>query len=81
MKIIKAESDQFQDVREFYFAVIDGIGDAGDSVGWKKDIYPAPEFLKDSIENGGLYIAEEEGTIVGAMVLNHQTNDEHSKFD
>ena len=81
MKIIKAESDQFQDVREFYFAVIDGIGDAGDSVGWKKDIYPAPEFLKDSIENGELYIAEEEGTIVGAMVLNHQSNDEYSKFD
>jgi len=81
MKIIKAESDQFQDVRQFYFDVIDGIGDAGDSVGWKKDIYPAPEFLKDSIGNGELYIAEEEGTIVGAMALNHQSNDEYSKFD
>ena len=81
MKIIKAESDQFKEVREFYFDVIDGIGDTVDSVGWKKDIYPAPEFLKDSIENGELYIAEEEGTIVGAMVLNHQSNDEYNKFE
>ncbi len=81
MKIIKAELDQFQEIRKFYFAVIDGIGDARDSVGWKKDIYPAPEFLKESLENGELYIAVEEGRIVGAMVLNHETNDEYSKFE
>ncbi len=81
MKILKAKPDQFQRVREFYFAVIDGIGDDGDSVGWKKDIYPAPDFLKKSIENGELYIAEEEGGIAGAMVLNHESNDEYRKFD
>ncbi len=81
MKIIKAELDQFQEVRKFYFAVIVYKRQAGDSVGWKKDIYPAPEFLKDSIENGELYFAEEEGRIVGAMVLNHETNDEYSKFE
>ena len=81
MKILKAKTNQFQDVREFYFAVIDGIGDSGDSVGWKKDIYPAPGFLKGSIEDGDLYIAEEDGMIVGAMVLNHQSNEEYGKFD
>ena len=81
MNILKAKPNQFQEVREFYFAVIDGIGDADDTVGWKKDIYPAPEFLKDSIENGELYFAKEEGRIVGAMVLNHQSNDEYSKFE
>ena len=80
MKILKAESDQFQDVREFYFAVIDGIGDAGDSVGWKKDIYPAPEFLADSIRKGELYTVLEEDQIVGAMVFNHEYNEGYRNF-
>ena len=80
MIIVKAEPDQFREVREFYFDVIDGIGDADDSVGWKKDIYPAPEFLKESICSGELYIVEDDGMIIGAMVLNHLHNDEYRKI-
>ena len=80
MIIVKAEPDQFQAVREFYFDVIDGIGDSGDSVGWKKDIYPAPDFLKESICNSELFIVEEDGIIIGSMVLNHLYNDEYRKI-
>ncbi len=80
MMIRKAESIQFQAVRQFYFDVIDSVGDASDSVGWKKDIYPAPDFLNDSIQRGELFIAEEDGMIVGAMVLNHQFNDSYNAY-
>ena len=38
MIIREADLDEFQAVRAFYHAVIDGVGDAQDSVGWKKDI-------------------------------------------
>ena len=77
MRIQRANSKQFQPVRAFYHAVIDGVGDSTDSVGWKKDIYPSPDFLKNSIGNGELYIAAEGETIVGAFVLNHQYNSEY----
>lgn len=80
MRIVKADSGQFQSVRAFYHAVIDGVGESTDSVGWKKDIYPSPDFLKDSICNGELFLATEGETIVGAFVLNHQYNSEYRMF-
>jgi ribosomal protein S18 acetylase RimI-like enzyme len=81
MIIRKAEAKQFQAVRELYYDIIDAVGDSGDSVGWKRDIYPAPDFLFDSIRRGELFIAEEGDTIVGAMVLNHLSNEEYQSFD
>ncbi len=81
MIIREAEPKQFQEVRELYYDIIDAVGDSGDSVGWKRDIYPAPDFLLDSIRRGELFIAEEGDTIVGAMVLNHLSNEEYQSFD
>lgn len=81
MPIRKAEPNQFQAVRELYYDIIDAVGDSKDSVGWKKDIYPAPDFLRDSIRRGELFIAEEGRAIVGAMVLNHLSNEEYQSFD
>ena len=75
-----AEPHQLQEVKELYYAIIDAVGDATDSVGWKKDIYPAPEFLKASIESGELFIAMDGSRIVGAMVLNHEGNDSYGDF-
>jgi len=49
-------------------------------IGWEKDIYPAQEFLKESIKNGELYVCTEDDHIAGAMVLNHQCNDGYRKF-
>ena len=79
MIIKKAIPDQFQNVRAFYHAVIDGVENAHDSVGWKKDIYPSPELLDRSIHAGELFIAAEGEAIIGAMILNHQYNDEYRK--
>lgn len=80
MIIAKATINQLQDVREFYYAVIDDIGDSQDSVGWKKDIYPSLEFLRDSIQNGELFVGMEDEDIIGAMVLNHHFNEEYKKL-
>ena len=79
MEIRRAAVNQFSAVRAFYDAVIDGISSSGDSVGWKKDSYPTSDFLMDSIRKGELFIAEEKGTIIGAMVLNHKAGDEYKK--
>lgn len=79
MIIKKAIPDQFQAVRAFYHSVIDGVGNARDSVGWKKDIYPSPELLDRSIRAGELFVAVVGDAIIGAMILNHQYNDEYRK--
>ena len=75
MVVRKAKPNQLQAVKAFYYEVIDAVGDSSDSVKWKKDVYPSPAFLSDSIGCGELFIAEESGMIVGAMVLNQQSDD------
>ena len=64
---------------ELYYAVIDDIGDSKDSVGWQKDIYPSREFLRDATENEELFVGTEGGAVIGAMVMNHQFNEEYRK--
>ncbi len=80
MIIKKAGLNRYQDVRALYHAVIDGIGDSTSSARWKKDVYPSPDYLCDSIRNGELFIAEEGGAIIGAMVLNHSCSAEYKKY-
>lgn len=75
MEIRKATVEQYQSVRLFYHHVIDGLSEMPYGAGWIKDVYPAPEYLKESINNGELYIATEGGNIVSAMILNHAGND------
>ena len=52
VNIRTAEPEEFPEVRAFYWDVIVAVGDDSDSVGWKKDIYPSTDFLKDSIDRG-----------------------------
>ena len=82
MVIKQAKQEQFQDVRAFYHAVIDGLADMPYGAGWIKDVYPEPEYLKTTIRKGELFIAvdEEENTIVGAMVINHDCNESYHEY-
>ena len=80
MNIQKAEPEQYPAVRAFYHSLIDAITGQTNTVGWKKDIYPAPEFLLDSIRKGELYLAAEDEEILAAMVLNHDCNEGYREF-
>ena len=75
MKIIKADRNQYENVRSFYHSMIDAMAGSTAYVGWKKDIYPSSEFLSDSIRQGELYIVSEDENITAAMVFNHDHND------
>ena len=78
MEIVMASANQYETVRNFYYSLIDGMQKSLYDIGWKKDVYPTSEFLKESIENGELYICiENDNNIVAAMILNHQCNDEY----
>ena len=58
MNVKTASFNQLQAVKEFYYEVIDAVGGADDSVAWKKDIYPAPDFLLESICCGELFAGD-----------------------
>ena len=79
MQIVKAAEDQFDAFRSFHHSLIDGMAGSPYDIGWKKDIFPPQEFLKESIEAGELYLCVEDSHIVGAMVLNHHCNEEYRK--
>lgn len=80
MIIKKASTDQYPAVREFYHSLIDGIEDSPYGAGWKKDIYPAPDYLINTISRGELYIGVEDNKIIASMVLNHECNEGYQKF-
>ena len=79
MIIKKACYEQYFAVRAFYHAVIDGLPASG-CAGWKKDIYPAPNYLQESIRRGELYIGMEDDNIIAAMILNHDCNEGYQNF-
>lgn len=81
MKIRPAVSGEFEMVRSFYHAVIDAMETEEYKPAWQKDIYPSPEFLHSSVENGELYLGFEGDTLMAAMVLNHDCNDGYEKLN
>lgn len=81
MIMVTAIPDQYETVRAFYHSMIDAMAGSTVYVGWKKDIYPAPEFLRESILKEELYLVLEDEQIVAAMVFNHDCNESYRKFE
>lgn len=81
MDIVKATENRYDEVRNFYHSLIDGMKESTYNIGWKKDVYPSPEFLQNSITDGELYIGTEDDTIIASMVLNHRCNDGYKKLN
>ena len=79
MIIKQAKLDEYSAVRAFYHSLIDALPDSS-YVKWKKDIYPAPDYLESTISRGKLYFGIENNSIIAAMVLNHDCNESYKKF-
>ena len=80
MEIITAAESQFADVRRFYHSLIDDMREAHMNITWIKDVYPSPDFLRESIRRREVYIGCQSGDIAAAMVLNHQYNEGYRDF-
>lgn len=74
-----AKMDEFHQVMEFYYDLIDSFAESEAKPGWIKGIYPTEEMIQTAIENGELLIGIQDGEVVGAMVLNHSYPDEYEK--
>ncbi len=80
IEITRADKNSFEEVRRFYHSLIDSLKPEQRHVGWKKDVYPSPEFLRSSIDNGEMYLCREGDRIAGAMVLNHEYNESYRNY-
>lgn len=72
LKIRTADMTDYNNVRDFYYDMIDELVNAKYSPDWKKDEFPTQEYLLGAIENNELYIGEVDGQIASCMVINHE---------
>ena len=75
MKIRKTSIEEFEKVKSFYWDLIDRMQGRSDTVGWKKGIYPSDAFLRESIENGELYVYDDGKGICAGVILNSRWNE------
>jgi len=80
MTIKSANSNDFENVMQFYYDLIESMQNAEFRPGWKKDIYPTRQFIRDSIVKNELFIAIMDESIVGSMIMNHDYADGYSKI-
>ncbi len=81
VNIRTAEKSEYDRVRLFYYSLIDEMAKLPYGAGWIKDVYPSREMIMDCVEAGECYIAEENGAVCGAMVINHSFNESYREFD
>lgn len=77
VEISACSIDQFRQVQNLYWTMIDDMQSSPYKPGWQKHIYPSDVFLIRSLENRQLYMLKVNGNPAGAMVLNHESNDSY----
>lgn len=79
MEIKVANLCEYKDVIDFYYQLIDNMENDPYSPLWKKNIYPENAAIKRAIENGWLYVMEDNGEIIGSMVINSEYTEGYEK--
>lgn len=51
-----ARPEEFETVMNFYYDLTDRMMGSAYEPGWEKDVYPTRGFVRQSIENGELYV-------------------------
>lgn len=69
----RAESAEFEEIRNFYWKLIDSFDTAQYGPGWKKGVYPSDVDLKVALGTGELYVLDDGENIAAAAVINRNT--------
>lgn len=72
MQVRNAVPGDVDAVLAFYHDLIERMQDSPYRPTWEKGVYPARGQLLEAAEAGTLFLAEENSTVLGAFVLNHQ---------
>lgn len=71
--IIELGSEKdIDELARLYDNLNDSLAAGSNYPGWKKGIYPVRENAEDGVANKTLYVARENGKIVGTVILNHE---------
>ena len=81
MKIIRANTKDFEKIRFFYHSLIDGMKERKQTITWIKDVYPAADFLRSSLNNGELYMCCDGPRAAAVMVVNHDFKEGYCKLE
>ena len=75
MNIRVVKKNEYNAIRAFYHTLIDRMKDAEYKPGWEKEVYPSDAYLRESLENGDLWVYETDGGYAAAMILNRESNE------
>ena len=77
--IRKASYKDIEAVEKIYDKVHDAEENNGQVTGWIRGVYPVRRTAEEAVSRGDLYVLEENGTILGAAIINNNQVDVYSK--
>src|SRR5690242_11461329 len=60
------------ELEKLYNDLNDYLAEGVNYPGWRKGIYPIRQNAIDGVKNGNLYVARQNGKILGAIILSHE---------
>jgi len=81
MKLNKSTINDFEAIMAFYDDVIDSTPEMLRYARWQKGKHPTREGVKAYIEEGSMYVYEEDGTLVGAMAVTMYQGDDYNAIE
>lgn len=76
--IRKGTKADLEKVIAIYDEILTGEENGLTTIGWKRGMYPTPEVAEGGLERGELFVIEDNGEIVGSMILNKKQDDEYA---
>lgn len=77
MKVRKAQAQELQIIVSQYEALLTSEEEHGTYSNWVRGIYPLPSTAQKAYDAGSLFVLEDNGEIVGSMVLNQKQAPEY----
>ena len=77
MTIRKATEADLQAIADIYENIHTAEEKGEITIGWIRGVYPTKETARQSLLRGDLFVEEDDGTIVGAAIINQQQVDSY----
>ena len=80
LKLRRAVPSQYGEIVSLYEAAIRWLEGEGINIYWDLDSHPSRAFLRRAIEKGELYVAVQQGRVVGAAVIDASERPEYAEI-
>lgn len=73
MLFSSAKTEEFDEIRGFYWSLIDAMGSR--TIGWRKGVYPSDGYLRMSLERRELFTLKAGAELLACVILNSSRNE------